>query len=477
VAARLLWGSAFLILSFHTARMALAVRSHGALVGDDIVGFWLARTLSWPAFLITPIDVHFVPLHRLASLALYELAPMSFDASLSALLALHMLTVLGLYRILSALIGPTAAAVACCIYGMHPCVGALLVWWSSGLHRLGYAFCVVSALYSYLRWRSGGRSGWLVAFFVFAVASTGFYCKGALLPLYLIGLDVSLRACRSSPGARSVRVPLLIAGIVAGAYLVVWRLGTDPSVRGVNLDPGFVGKFVELGLWMLIPSVLGVWLDPRLGVYLLVFGTFFALFLATVWGARRAAAAWACMAVALAANMALIGLSAAKANLYGLGVLLGDRYYFENVFLVILFAGIAAGPALQRFSASKLLSLPRVRLAGAALVIAGLVALSLKSGDTFEAIRRANYASSDRARSYMGNLRASLAALPEEKRNPLVLRDSPISGDLVPLGDLVTTSSSLLVLMGESVRVSSRAPYTVASDGTVVRRRGSKRRR
>lgn len=470
-AARVLFGSAIYVLIVHTSALALTVHARAAFVGDDVIGFWLARSLPWHELMLRPIDVHFVPLHRLASLLLYVVAPMKFGVGLAALLGLHVTTLVVLYRMLAELAGRTAASVLVCAYGLHPCVGALLTWWTSGLHRLGCVLCVVCALSAYVAHRRTGSRLSLVRFGLWAVASVGFYSKGVLIPLYVAGLQASLAALRCQPGCARRVAPLGLALTVAAAYVAGWYANTETAMHAVNTDPEFVVGFTGMGLRLFVPSLFGIFLDPRLDVYVGSFGALAAVFVVTVWTARAAVVPWAFMVLALAANMALLGAAAAKTNLFGIASLWSDRYYFENVFVVVLFLGVALRAFVSKACAGRVLGHPVMRAAGALAVVAGLVALSVRSFATFEGIRVAYYAGSERARAYMENLEAGLAALPPSRRDPLVIRDSSVTPDLVAVGDLVTRTSSLLVLMGETVRVSPRARYAVAPDGSLRARK------
>src|SRR5262245_34274208 len=84
--------SAILIASVYTAWLVRFAVTHSSFHGggDDIEGFWQAKHLPFWTYLFTPIDVHRLPLHRLASYVLFRTAGMNFVAASAVLVAFHL---------------------------------------------------------------------------------------------------------------------------------------------------------------------------------------------------------------------------------------------------------------------------------------------------------------------------------------------------------------------------------------------------
>src|SRR5689334_7021536 len=93
-----------------TIAFALVARQRASFRGDDYLGFYGVVTQPLRAFLVTPIDVHFLPLHRLATWLIYRIAPLDFDVALGVMGIFHLLGVWMLYRVLTLLGGGRVAA-------------------------------------------------------------------------------------------------------------------------------------------------------------------------------------------------------------------------------------------------------------------------------------------------------------------------------------------------------------------------------
>src|SRR5262249_32819793 len=151
--------------------------------GDDIVGLFQARQLPFWKYLATPIDVHFVPLHRFATYLIGRFAPANFGLAVGVLLAFHLLAGFFLYRALELLHPPWLNAVFVSWYATHVYVGVLFTWWTSGLHRLPYILFLAIAVCAYVKYRWKARlSGFLAVVGAYA-AAMGFFEKAALLPI------------------------------------------------------------------------------------------------------------------------------------------------------------------------------------------------------------------------------------------------------------------------------------------------------
>jgi hypothetical protein len=456
-------------LFIYTSRLAYKAWLHGTFIADDVVQFWFARTLPVTKFMMTPIDVHFVPVHRLFSLFVYRLAPLRFEAGLATLLVLHAITLATLYRIARAFVPRAVALLLVTVYGLHPNLAPLLMWWTSGLHRLGCVCFVSVALLAYLEHRRTSSKGWLFVLPAATLTACGMYSKGALIPLYLALLELNLVACKPLNRPAGKRWPaFVVVSLGVAGYLLAWRYVTSDQVNVVNHDASFLVELAIYGVRVFAPTVFGSWLD---GNPLALWGSM-ALWFVIIGGtcvlSRRSALAWASFVVAVGVNMALIGASGARAKFIGYALLLVDRYYVECAFLLVPFAAIAFATA---FEGPRFEALSRARWAGAlaaAAVLLGLIGLSIASSRSFSRSRRLHYASYDFARRYTNNLRTSVARLPASRRKHLSLRDSQVPIELVPMSQVATMASDLLTLMGEHPVPSADGAYEVRSTGVIV---------
>ena len=468
--------AAGVVLVVHTALIARGVDRTATFVGDDLIDFWRASTLTLVDFVLTPNDLHFVPLHRIVARFALEVAPLDFRAGLALLFAFHLATVVVLYR-LAALLAPRSVAVfLVCVYGLNPCLLSMFMWWTSGLHRLGCIFFVTAALYAYVRYRLEGRRAFLVAVAACSAASLGFYEKGLLIPLYMAALDLSLEVsglARRGPPKRWLPYAVVLAAL--GLYLIAWRAITPPNFQGMNLDAGFLAPFVFQGLVQFAPTTFGLWLEPEWRTLVPPVLFWVPLIALTIALAPRSAVPWACLLFTVGANMAALGASA-RSQAYGGALLMADRYYFESAFLVVVFAAVVSALVLRSERVRSALSTRWAPPASAALAASALAFLSVQSSVTSARIRDTLYPDGRVMSDYMRTLRSTLANVPDEDRHPLLLRDSKLARATAPFEHPTNDVSTVLTLMGEDVKVTNRAHYAVARTGKVYPLRDAKPR-
>jgi hypothetical protein len=458
---------ALAILGVSTFLFARSISRYGAFIGDDIVGFWFARTLPLPRFMATPIDVHFVPLHRLVTYVVYWLAPLDFRLGLGVLLALHGATLIVLFRVACSVSNRSIAAVLVCLYGLNPSLGSLLIWWTSGLHRLGCVACVAVALLAYAKYRGSSNVRWLLTATMATAMGLGFYAKAVLIPAYIALIELNFVVVlgrRFEP--RKLLASLGATLAVAVVYVIFWRLATDAESHTIAYDPRTLALFVTLGFRLFGPLVFGSWLNPQLSVAVVSAVAWCLLLLVTIAASRRALVAWGSFCLGVALNLTMISAAAAKTRLFGAYVLLSDRYYFEQMFLLVVFGAFAVQCGRERME--RWLPARRGRLALVACALCALVALSLQARGAFRGLRKSVYSGSGVAARYMANLRAGLAGIPDGARKPLSLVDTTVPTALVPFGNVVNFNSQLLTLMGEAVRVDHSGGYRVEGDGRIV---------
>ncbi len=174
----------------HSCLVAVFAVRHSHFQGDDIVGLYQSHQLSFWKYLATPIDVHFVPLHRLATYVLGRMAPANFPIAVGVMLALHLAAIFFLYRVLQLLRPSWINAVFVSWYATHVYIGVLFTWWTSGLHRLPYVLLLVSSLYGYLKYRWRPRAAGFLAVIASYSAAMGFFEKALLFPIVIGGVEV-----------------------------------------------------------------------------------------------------------------------------------------------------------------------------------------------------------------------------------------------------------------------------------------------
>jgi hypothetical protein len=478
-------GLALLIASIHTIRVvrfALANSSfHGN--GDDIEGFWQAKNLPFGEYLLSPIDIHRLPLHRLTSHILFHAAPFNFAAGEAVLVAFHLAGCVLLFVTVERIGRSAANYFLVELYAMNPYVGPQLFWWTAGVARLPCIFFSTAAVFWYLRYRAQGARMSFVLSFLSLLLALGFFAKGVLVPFVLVALEAVFRlgereshtaAPRRSDSIRKrsgVWALLAASGALSIAYVVAWRAATPQSLRQANVDPSFLLLYLK---WSWTVFGLGA------AGYLFQDASSFGIWIGVIWIAglmysiargRTALAAWVSAAVLISTSM-YMGTSQARANLVGpFAALSSDRYYLELAPTLVLFASVALREFRLGSVERNLLRSPFARWAGAFSAVAVVGLLEANSYRSTVRLFETNYRNFQDAHVFFANLRHDLTLVSRDRDGTWPFVDAPIPNDLVALARKPKKNSELLELMGEHPRVVLPAPgaYWITQSGRIVR--------
>lgn len=474
---------AFALAAAAVFALATAVTSarNSHFLRDDFAGFYLAHGEPLGRVLLTPIDVHFVPLHRLVNQLVYSAAPLDFGVAVAVLLAFHAIGVGALWATLRALKDSPVNGPLLFLYATNVYLGVLFLWWTSGLHRLPYVAFALLTLFHYLAYRRAGRPRNLIAAWVCFVAALGFYTKAALIPAVMLGLEICL--LRGAPPGRLRRDLAVIAVFFATSAL--WIALTRSVVAGpfsqLHLDPGFLLDFelrsfavLAAGVFGGVAGASGSWAPSAT----LVGAAWLAFIGYTI--ARRPwnAVVWSVAIALVALNFGVVAVSHRAAH-YGLVLVTTPRYYFELMYLVVLFAGVALHDLPARPVASLPARGPRRRaaaLAGAGGLLLACGATSFAHFEGLVASRR--YRGNREARVFVHNLQSGLAAVRSRPQRDYAFVDGLVPSSLTgKTAAHVRRHSVFLQLFDFEPSFDPAAPtlYAIGEDGE-VRRVGRRRR-
>jgi hypothetical protein len=428
--------------------------------------------------LFTPIDVHRVPLHRLASYILVRVAPLNFIAAEAVLLAFHLLGCIFLFASLDKIRRTPWNSVFVAYYAMNVYLASQLFWWTSGLCRLPYALFSNAATFFYLKFRSDGTRRSFALVVLCIALSLGFFAKGVLIAAQLAVLELALRWRDRKAPHRSATVlrpsiwTLLAAALAMSvAYVAVWRAATPPSLREASFDPNFLLLHLKWS-WMVFGLGTAGYLfedAPSVGLWV---GLAWVVALAYSVVRRRATlVAWASLVV-LVSSSVYAGTSQARARIVGpFAALLADRYYFELVPILVLFVAIAWAELLTSAAEKAFWERPLSSWSGVVLVAAGLGLLSANSSRSVERLFATRYGDVPNARLFLENLRHGLKRVSRDPDGTLPLVDRNIPGDTRLMALHPKTSSELLELMGERPRPVAAGPgaYWITESGRIIR--------
>lgn len=415
---------AFAAAAVFAAAVVCFAKRNSHFLTEDFAGFYLVETQPFLKAALTPIDVHFAPLHRLINQLTHRVAPLDFGVALAVLAFFHGIGVVTLYATLRELKDSPLNAVLVFFYATNVYLGILFLWWSSGLLRLPYIAFAVASVYHYVKYRRGrSRKSLLFAAACFA-AALGFYPKAALIPATLLGVELCL--LRGTPRRQLAENFLVIAAFFAVAvlYTVFTRAMIDSPFTQVHLDAGFLLDFERRSFAILSESVFGVvYRGLAKPTNALIFGFWLVFIAYTVAREPMNAVVWSAGIALVAANVAAIAISQ-RTERFGLSIAKSYRYYFELMFLVILFVGMALHNLPRRDRPSFFSRNPRWKQAGVVLAGCLLATMASMSFSRFEALLDLpRYRRHPQAKEFVENLTAGLDELRAERAEDFAFVD------------------------------------------------------
>lgn len=438
---------------------------------DDFAGFFLARSQPFWRILATPIDVHFVPLHRLVNQLVYSLAPLDFDVALAVLVAFHALAVATLYATLRALKDAPSNTVLVFLYATNVYLGVLFLWWTAGLHRLPYVALALVTLYHYLAYRRTARARSVVVAWLCFVAALGFYTKAALIPAVMLGMEICLLR-ETAPGQLRKNGRVIAAFVATSAlYVLLARSLIASQFSQLHLEPGFLLEFELRSFAVLAAGVFGdvsrPWVAPANFIFM---GAWLAFAAYTIARAPWNAVVWAVAITLVALNFGVVAVSQRTVR-YGLSLAATPRYYFELMFIVVLFVAMALHNLPARSPIAALARHPGRRLAMTLVASGMLLALAVVSFAHFESLLETRrYRRNRDAKVFVDNLRADLDALRRRPQGEFAFVDGLVPSYLTgKSADHVRRYSKFLGIFGFEARFDPAAStlYAITEQGEV----------
>ncbi|HEX3597382.1 MAG TPA: hypothetical protein VHU80_19880 [Polyangiaceae bacterium] len=441
--------------------------------GDDYSTLYFLRTKPLGEVLLIPLGSQIVPLHRLLTLVVADIAPMNFAATLIALGAFHLLAIAYLYRTLELVRPSKVNVVLSSVYATNMFFGFNFGWFSSGTTRFPYIAFSIATLFHFLRYRRTAMTKDLVFVCVCYLLALSFYSKGILIPLYCACADVATAPPAPAHGEERTRVGaygVLGALLVCSAvYAPLVRRLLDANASRTNTSPRFLFEFVRLAWTTLLNGAVGNPLDvlsynpnPVLVPASLAFVGY------SIWRSRRTAVAWLCLFALVTVNFLVVGVSN-RTLLFGHVMAFEPRHFYELWFLVVLFVGIVLhalprdAPELAWLAAEKRLP-----------VIAGVLALAFAASavaafSAFTTLEERNYADVRQTRAFMRTLERELDRVRVSERTPFA--DSFLPPYLDPMDFEHRRISDLFVAMDVRAHFVplDRARYRVSANGHVER--------
>lgn len=334
----LTWGGIAACMVFQI----LYARNYSYFIADDYDHFIHAATLPLLQVITAPIDIHYVPLHKLFSVLVTKIAPLNFDVALAVLMAFHVLAVGVLYKLLQTLSPSRMNILIVLLYAGCPLILDPLMWWSSGIHRFPYIFLSLACLYAYVLYRGSRQWYYLVGCLLAYILALGFYSKALLIPLYVIGLELCLSP-RSDLRRLLKRLIIGYCMLALSVCYLLWYVNFSPVMQQ-ELNPEFsTGLEIVLFNFKVLVGVLTLHRYEAGTLFnVAVFVLLLFVVVASVRRKPRALLVWVVLLVCIGVNFAMVAFSG-RGQAYGVFIAYALRYYFEIVFIVALFSGVLLG--------------------------------------------------------------------------------------------------------------------------------------
>jgi hypothetical protein len=460
-------------LAFLTAALACCawyLCTRDGFIGDDIDHFVLLQKTGFIGYLLSPVNNHFAPAHRLLSWVVYEIAPMRFGVAVFVLILFQVCGIAYLYalvRKLGASEGLSQVLVCCyascqlSLYGM--------IWWAHAQHRLPFVLCSLAAIYHYLVWLDLRRTRSIVMVVCAYVLALTVYEISVLIPVYLIVFAALTRWDRLIAKPLQNIGPAAMLLLPSLLYVAIY-LHRDPGL-GHQWDPNVsetLNAIFEFAA-SLAGSLLGLpegnsGMQSPWWAAVLVSAFWCSLLALSLVFARGSWRAWLACIVVLILSVLPIALSN-RVTIFGNLLVSQYRYQFEFLYLIVLFAAVVGARVHHdyqgRMPSPLVLQAVAIGfvLAFAACNFAGLF-LAAKQPTGELAYGRL-------AHDYMSHLRAGLDGIPE---HPPAFRNS--APPLFLAGWHQAHSSREIVRLfvpGAKFGLGFKPRYVVLKDGTVVR--------
>lgn len=459
----------FALATLLVAYLGWYLHKHSDFSNDDLDNFLLVQRLGFWKFVLTPTNVHYVPLHRFLSWFVYRVAPLDYSVVIAIVLAFHVGTMIVMARSLSLLRAGQVGGLIVCGYAASSLIIYGVAWWANAQHRVTFVFFDICAIYNYLAWIRNGRRIHLLLMAVVTVLAFGVYEKAIFIPLHMLLIGYLSDEQRFRARAKIFLIPPACGFLLGLVYVAIYLL-LNKGAAGVGFfsamsaDMEFAKTFFGGAFAITNEDIQD---SPAHGVSLRLLCLAAVLggaFLLSLWRGRGS---WKIVLAAVILVM-LDDLPFVLSSRYTYLLYMAvhqSRYAYEELQLLALLAGIWC----KRMGLAELADADSkwAWSLGFAVVLAYA---SVNIGYEREALReptsRSWLAILDHSRRYLRNLRHGVAQVEDE---------APVfQNDRVPkslsLFHTVPNTRTLLPLLLPGARFDDKAVprYSVLQDGHVV---------
>lgn len=467
---------ALLSISIFSAYLRYAL-ANSWFMGQDFDHLILLQKETFAVFLKTPIDIHFpLPLHRLFCWFFYQELKMNFPAAISFLGIIFLCSGIYLYKLLQIIQPSRINPALITLYTGNIYLLDLFIWWSSGLHRFPYILSAIACCYHGLNYQKLLQKRDALLCLCFFFIAFGFFEKAILIPAYVFAVVIGDTLLNNEKIKTKSILLISLMGLISAIYSTA-LISSSNANHAVTKSPELFLATLQLGvkksLQCLLPFRYNPLLFPDIPSLFPLIVTFSAGWL--IYFALKknttALAISAAFFTLIVLNFLPIAAST-RAELFSPLFVLLTRYYFENIFLALIFVAFIC-KSLRRTAIKPSHFLSRDIQHVTALAITTISLLIAYQGAVSTAQKEYQPLGGHQTAAYIRNLEAALGS-PENKG--ITILDQPLpafvygsaaTGVTAPLLSNLVAAWQFPVKVGDS----KSAAFYVDGTGNLLRTR------
>jgi len=309
--------------------------NNSSFIADDFDHYSNIFTTPLPDLLFTPIDVHFAPMHKLLSYALFSISGLNFGAAIFVMSIFWILTWLFLYKALTLLISKNNSLIISSLFISSPVFLHVIIWWSAAAHRLPFLALQAASIYLYFIFRKKQNHIYGSLIILLQIISIGFYIKSIFFPAIIASIEICLAIRERKTNYKNIGLISLLGS--ASLIYIIWYLKFS-SVMRLNNDTSILNIIYGSTIYLsrFASSIFLLPIDSHFSS--LISSTFFAGLI--FWSIRRCPQT--IVPIFLLLSLLLLDFTLAFIG-RGFAIILPytfARYYVDEIVITAIFIGI-----------------------------------------------------------------------------------------------------------------------------------------